>query len=149
MADVLQVLAKLPPSAMIWENDQAYIIHRGVMGKHEYPMTCEADVVLWNFTRGVTPEHVTAMDNGCTLGWECEGADLKFNGGDTTYIFSAPLQVMLSVNANFEEDAAKLAEQSLNQLVDYLAGVAHNHVLTVIRDGHLDLLEENKHVTAT
>ena len=149
MADVLQTLSKLPPSAMLWENGQAYLIRRGVMGKFEYPLSSLLEVLLWNKQHKVTPEHVTAMDYGCTLGWDCSGADLKFNGGDTTFVFSAPLQVLLSVNANFEDDAAQLAEQSLNKLVEYMTDTVHDHVLSVLRDGQLDLLEENKHVTAT
>lgn len=141
MRDVLSVLAKLPPACMVWENDQAYVIRRGVMGKHEYPLTSEDDVSIWNFDHKVTPEQVTAMDNGATFGWDSVGADLVLPGGDTTFIFSAPLQVMLSVNTNFEDDAAKMAEQSLDSLLVYLGDTAHNHILTILRDGKLDLLE--------
>lgn len=144
MRDVLQVLSKLPPACMIWEQDQAYIIHRGVMGKHEYPLTSADEVAIWNRDHNVTAEHVRAMDVGCMLGWNAQGAEVILPVGDSTFIYSAPLQVMLSVNANFEEDAAKMAEKSLDQLVEYLNDTSHNHLLTVLRDGNIDLLEANK-----
>ena len=143
MRDVLEVLSKLPPSVMVWENGQGYIIHRGVMGRHEYPIPSENDVVLWNHNQKITPEQVAAMQAGSQFGWDSPGADITLPGGDTTFIYSAPLQVMLSVNSNREEDAAKLAAKSLDKLVEYLQNTVHDHVLTVVRDGKLDLIGEN------
>lgn len=146
MRDVLEVLAKLPRSCMVWENGQGYIIHRGVMGRHEYPIPSENDVAVWNRNQKITPEQVAAMQIGSQMGWDAAGADIQYTGGDTTYIYTAPLQVMLSVNAHNEEDAAKLAAKSLEKLVDYLQNTVHDHVLTVVRDGIIDLIEEQKNV---
>ncbi len=145
MRDVLEVISKLPPACLVWEGGQAYMIRRGVMGRVEYPVASDMAVVLWNHTHNVTPEAVAAMQAGSTLGWDSEGADLKTAGGDTTYVFSAPLQVLLSVNANHEEDAAKIAEAALDLLVDYIKDTSQDHLLTVVRDGRIDLIEEQKH----
>jgi len=145
MRDVLEVLAKLPPSCLVWESGQGYIIHRGVAGRHEYPVASEMAVVLWNYEHNVSPEQVAAMQAGSQFGWESAGADLAVPQGNTTYVYSAPLQVMLSVNANHEEDAAKVAAQSLEKFVEYMQGTSQDHVITVVRDGKLDLIEEQKH----
>lgn len=144
MRDVLEVLSKLPRSCLVWESGQGYVINRGVAGLHEYPIPSENDVILWNFNQKITPEQVEAMRVGATLGWDAPGADIQFTGGSHTYVYSAPLQVMLSVNANNEEDAAKIAAQSLDKLVEYLQNTVHDHVLTVVRDGIIDMIEENK-----
>jgi len=141
--DVLEVLSKLPPAAMVWEDGQAYIIRRGVMGRFEYPLPSQNDTVVWNHDHKISVEQVAAMQVGSTMGWDSAGADITLPGGSTTFIYSAPLQVMLTVNANHEEDAAKLAEQALDGLVEYLKDTSHNHLLTVLRDGRLDLIEEN------
>lgn len=144
MRDVLEVLSKLPPACMVWESGQGYIIHRGVMGRHEHPIASEMAVVLWNYEHNVSPEQVAAMQAGSQFGWESAGADLAVPAGNITYIYSAPLQVMLSVNANNEGDAHRVATQSLEKLVEYLQGTSQDHVLTVVRDGIIDLIEENK-----
>lgn len=144
MRDVLSVLQKLPPSCLVWAEGRAYIIHRGVMGLHEHPTASELQVVVKNHSDGITLEQVEAMKIGATLGWETEGADLKPVTGNTTFVYSAPVQVLLSVNANHEADAAPVAVQALNKLIEYLQDTSHDHILTVVRDGKIDLIEENK-----
>jgi hypothetical protein len=144
MRDVLEVLSKLPPACLVWEGEQAYMIRRGVMGQVEYPAPSAEAVLLWNYNHQVTVEQVAAMQAGSQLGWDMPGADITLPGGDTTYIYSAPLQVMLSVNARHEDDAARMAETALEGLVEYLKDTSQNHILTVLRDGRLDLIEEHK-----
>ena len=149
MRDVLEVISKLPLACLVWENDQAYMIRRGVAGRVEYPAASSEAVMLWNFKRKITEEQIAAMQVGSHLGWDSAGADITLPGGETTYIYSAPLQVLLSVNANNEEDAARMAEQSLNGLVEYLTDTSHNHVVNVSRDGIIDLIEEHTNDAGT
>jgi hypothetical protein len=144
MRDVLEVLSKLPPVAATWTGGQGYLIKRGVMGMHDYPLATENDVAAFNESHGVTPAQKQAMEVGCVAGWDAEGADLQ--GDEITFIYTAPFVLMLSVNASTEEEAARRAKRAVEEMSAELAQFQKwpAGVLTLVSDGELDLIEEQK-----
>lgn len=76
LADVLEVLAKLPPTSAFWDGNKGYIIKRGVQGMEESFLATENDVQAYNTKHGVTPDQKQAMECGCVTGWDAEGANL-------------------------------------------------------------------------
>ncbi len=144
--DVLSVLARLPATCATWQQGQAWLIRRGVLGMTEFMCATENDVDAFNEKHGVTPEQKRAMLHGCIMGWDSDGAVVQEEG--TAHTYYVPFQLLLSVVASHEEDAAKQAHEAADALEEHLKDVLVQfndpRLLTLLRDGkELDLVEQH------
>lgn len=127
MRDVLDNLAKLPPSCWAIVDDQVIVIRRGAREPAVVTGISRDDVARRNAADGVTEAQVKAMVVGVTLGWEMDGADPDHQDPDEPlgdelfeYRYQAEIAVEIVIEARCEQLASDEAKLRLNEVCTWL-----------------------------